>query len=162
MRSDALEVLRPADAAPVIRHTARVRVRYADTDQMQIVWHGKYLEYFELARTELMRECGLPYAEMESVGVQLPLVEAHCRYHAPARYDDVLLVESSVSDYHSPRLRIDYRIATIDEPARTLVTGHTVHAFQDIASGRPGRPHPPFVALLDSIIASSDASNSLV
>jgi acyl-CoA thioesterase FadM len=57
MRSDALEVLRPADAAPVIRHTARVRVRYADTDQMQNVGHGKNHEYFELARTEQMQQC---------------------------------------------------------------------------------------------------------
>lgn len=156
-----LDVLQTGDAAPVIRHTARVRVRYADTDQMQIVWHGKYLEYFELGRTELMRECGLPYAEMESSGVRLPLVEAHCRYHAPARYDDILLVESSVCDYRSPRLRIDYRIATEDAPDRTLVTGHTVHAFQDIGTGRPVRPHPPFVALLDSIITSSASRNSL-
>lgn len=162
MRSDALEVLRSADGARVIRHTAQVRVRYADTDQMQIVWHGKYLEYFELARTELMRACGLPYAVMESLGVRLPLIEAHCRYHAPARYDDMLLVESSVGDYHSPRLRIDYRIATIDAPTLTLVSGHTVHAFQDVATLRPGRPHPPFVAALDSIIASSDAHNTLV
>jgi acyl-CoA thioester hydrolase len=160
MMSGALEVLRSADRAPVIRHTAHVRVRYADTDQMRIVWHGKYLEYFELARTELMRACGLPYAQMESLGVRLPLIEAQCRYHAPARYDDLLVVESSVCDYRSPRLRIDYRITTIDDPARTLVTGHTVHAFQDVATGRPGRPHPPFVSALDSIIASSDARNT--
>ena len=161
MSRPRLEVMQTGDAARVIRHTAQVRVRYADTDQMQIVWHGKYLEYFELGRTELLRECGLPYASMESAGVRLPLVEAHCRYHAPARYDDILLIESSVCDYRSPRLRIDYRIATVEAPDRTLVTGHTVHAFQDVTTGRPVRPHPPFVALLDSIIASSESRNVL-
>ena len=68
------------------------RVRYADTDQMSIVWHGNYFEYFEVGRTELLRTLGFTYRGMEEGGIRLPLVEAHCRFLQPARYDDEILI----------------------------------------------------------------------
>ncbi len=161
MSATAVTVHRSGAEVPAIRYETRLRVRYADTDQMQIVYNGKYLEYFEVGRTELLRACGMPYTSMEAAGVRLPLVEAHCRYHAPARYDDMLVISSEVQDFHSPRLRIEYRIFKADAHTQPIVTGHTVHAFQDVASGRPLRPFAPFVALLEGIIACNTSDNSI-
>jgi acyl-CoA thioester hydrolase len=131
----------------VILHRTHIRVRYADTDQMQIVYNGKYLEYFEVGRTELLRACGLPYATFEREGFRLPLTEAFCRYHAPARYDDMLIIESRVEDFVSPRLRIEYRIVR-EIDGILLVSGHTAHAFIRIDTGRPVRPPEHFVRIL--------------
>ena len=130
-----------------IVHCTAIRVRYADTDQMQIVNNGKYLEYFEVGRTELLRSRGLAYSEFERMGTRLPLIEAHVSYKAPARYDDVLLIESAVEDYHVPRLRIDYSI-TRAGTSDIIATGHTVHAFQEIASGRVIRPPKIFLEIM--------------
>ncbi len=124
---------------PLASHRTAIRVRYADTDQMQIVYNGKYLEYFEVGRTELIRSLGLSYAEIERGGIWLPLIEAHCRYHQPARYDDVLIVESTVADAPRSSLRIDYAIRREDEDT-LLVSGYTTHAFFDVAQQRPTRP----------------------
>jgi acyl-CoA thioester hydrolase len=133
----------------VITHHTHLRVRYADTDQMQIVYNGKYLEYFEVGRTELLRTCGLPYSEFERQGFRLPLSEAYCRYIAPARYDDMLIIESTVENYQAPRLRIDYRIL-LEATTSVLAIGHTVHAFMNIQTGRPVRPPQAFIAVLAS------------
>jgi acyl-CoA thioester hydrolase len=121
-----------------------IRVRYADTDQMQIVYNGKYFEYFEVGRTELIRSLGLPYAEMERRGTRLPLIEAQCRFHLPARYDDVITIESSVLEIPRSTLRIDYSIYR-KETDELLARGYTVHAFLDIATQRPVRPPADFL-----------------
>ncbi len=133
-----------------VSHAARIRVRYADTDQMKIVYNGKYLEYFEVGRTELIRALGYPYAQLERDGILLPLVEAHCRYHQPARYDDLLTVISEVREIPRSTLRIDYRIVLEDNGGKqTLITtGYTVHAFLDVERQRPVRPTPAFLAAL--------------
>ncbi|MDH7515635.1 MAG: thioesterase family protein [Bacteroidota bacterium] len=123
----------------VLTRRTSLRVRYADTDQMQIVYNGKYFEYFEVGRTELLRSVGLPYARLEEGGFRLPLVEAHCEFLSPARYDDILVIETTVRDYTRARLRIDY-IVTKEQDGRTIARGYTVHAFQRIADGRVTRP----------------------
>ena len=82
----------------MIKHSTQIRVRYADTDQMKVVYHGKFLEYFEVGRTALIRSLGLPYAELESRGILLPVIEAYAKYRKPARYDDLLSVEAVVSE----------------------------------------------------------------
>jgi acyl-CoA thioester hydrolase len=123
----------------LVSHRTAIRVRYADTDQMQIVYNGKYLEYFEVGRTELIRSLGLSYVEIERAGIWLPLIEAHCRYHHPARYDDMLIIESTVTDAPRSSLRIDYALRRENEET-VLVTGYTTHAFFDAAQQRPTRP----------------------
>mgnify|MGYP003381883202 CR=1 FL=1 len=136
-----------------ISHRTSIRVRYADTDQMQIVYNGKYLEYFEVARTELLRSLGLAYAEFERMGTRLPLIEAHCTYHLPARYDDVLTIEASVEQYQGARLRIDYAI--FQNGGDTLITGgYTVHVFQEIPSGRVIRPPKIFLETMERGLAT--------
>ena len=82
------------------------RVSYGDTDQMGVVYYGNYLEFFERARTEMLRSAGLPYAELERRGWFLMVIEAHCRYHAPARYDDLLTFRSSVAEVSRVKIKI--------------------------------------------------------
>ena len=135
--------------APLISRHTQIRVRYADTDQMQIVYNGKYLEYFEVGRTELLRALGLPYAELEKAGARLPLVDAHCEYLAPARYDDVLDICSGVEEYHSPRLRILYEIRRAGAE-QLLTRGYTTHAWQSIETGRIIRPPRLFIDAMES------------
>jgi acyl-CoA thioester hydrolase len=114
-----------------------VRVRYAETDQMGIVYYANYLVWFEVGRTDLLRHGGWSYREMEGDGFSLPVVEAHTDYRQPARYDDDLEIRTTGALLSPVRVRFDY---TIERPAdrATLATGHTVHAALD-RSGRPRR-----------------------
>lgn len=122
----------------------RVRVPYADTDQMNMVYHANYLVYFEMARTELLRAYGLPYAKLEQLGVLLPVLEAHAEYRIPARYDDLLTVETGASLNGGIRFRMHYRILRDGE---RLVTGHTDHACVG-RDGRPLRMHPELLGVI--------------
>ena len=130
----------------MIRHETTVRVRYPDTDQMGVVYHAVYLEYFETGRTELLRDFGLPYSALEESGVMLPVLEAHLVMLRPARYDQALTVVSIMNEMPTARLRIDYRILRGDE---LLATGHTLHAFTTVDTMRPVRPPREFMALLE-------------
>jgi len=121
-----------------IKNSTRVRVRYADTDQMGFVYHGKFLEYFEQARADLLRSHGLPYVEIEKQGVYLPVLEAVARYRRPGFYDDLLNVEATMSEIPATKIRIDYRVFREDE-SRPIVEGHTVHAFVNAETSRPIR-----------------------
>jgi acyl-CoA thioester hydrolase len=114
----------------------RVRVAFADTDAMGVVWHGNYLRWFEMGRTELMRPTELPYPALVGRGIHLPVIEALVRYRKPARYDDLLVVRIGRIDAGGVRLRIDYRIEC---DAALIVDGYTEHAFTD-AAGRVIRP----------------------
>ena len=114
----------------------RVRVAFADTDAMGVVWHGNYLRWFEMARTELMRPTELPYPALVGRGIHLPVIEALVRYRKPARYDDLLIVRIGRIHAGGVRLHIDYRIEC---DTALIVDGHTEHAFTD-AAGRVVRP----------------------
>ncbi|MBE0642948.1 MAG: acyl-CoA thioesterase [Bacteroidetes bacterium] len=130
-----------------VSHDTTIRVRYADTDQMQIVYNGKYFEYFEVGRTELMRARGLTYSAFEESGTRLPLVEAHCRFHVPARYDDLLIIRSAVREIPRSTMRVDYDLRR-ECDGILIATGYTTHAFLDIASLRPIRPPALFLDTL--------------
>ena len=120
-----------------VSHTSYLRVRYADTDQMGIVYYGKYFEYFEVARTEMLRECGLPYSKIEEAGYALPVLSASAKYLKGAKYDDLLRIETSMPVRHSPRLEITYSVYN-NGSGELLSTGETVLGF--LQSGRPSRP----------------------
>jgi acyl-CoA thioester hydrolase len=124
-----------ASAASVLRRT-RVRVRYAETDRMGVVYYANYFVWFEIGRTDWLRETGQSYREMEIAGVQLPVIEAHCEYRRPAKYDDDLEIRTRATLLTPVRIRFDYEIVRGDDD--TLVTGHTIHAALD-ARGRPCR-----------------------
>lgn len=103
-----------------------LRVRYAETDQMGIAHHANYFVWFEAARTEFLRTSGTSYADFEREGIFLPVLAADCRYHAPARYDDILEVECSLAQLTPARLSLAYRVT---RDATLIAEGSTVHAF---------------------------------
>jgi acyl-CoA thioester hydrolase len=105
-----------------------IRVRYADTDQMQFVYNGKYLEYFEVGRTEMLREIGLPYDVIEKQGFFLPVLEAYVKYKQPAYYDDILVIKSFLKEIPDLKLRIDYEILR-KNTTDLIAQGFTIHAF---------------------------------
>jgi acyl-CoA thioester hydrolase len=117
----------------LLRETARVRVIYGDTDQMGMVYYGNYLRYFEIARTEFLRQMGAGYrAFEEATGLRLPVVEACVRYRQPGRYDDQLGLFAAVPKVGGASARFDYEIRRLPD-GELLVDGHTVHACIDAA-----------------------------
>lgn len=106
-------------------HVSEVRVRYAETDQMGVVYHAEYLVWCEVGRTDFIRALGLPYAELERRGTALAVAEATIRYHSPARYDDRVHVETRLVDVRSRAITFDYLIRNADSGER-LATARTV------------------------------------
>jgi len=115
--------------------TSNVRVRYAETDKMGVVYHSNYLIWFEIGRTDWLRETGVTYVEMEADGIQLPVIEAHCEYRQGARYDEDIEIRTRAKKLSPVRVQFDYQAIRRADGA-TLATGHTVHATID----RQGRP----------------------
>ena len=112
------------------RTPVKIRVIYADTDAMGIVYHTNYIRWFEIGRTELFREMEILYTEMEASGLNLPLTQAYCHYLLPAYYDDIVLVETDINYLKRASIKFTYRIW--DENRQNLLTeGYTVHACTD-------------------------------
>lgn len=105
-----------------------IRVRYADTDKMQFVYNGKYFEYFEVGRTELLRSIGLPYKKIETMGFQLPVLESFIKYKNAGKYDDLLEVQAIVKELPHPKIHIDYVIKR-NETEEIIAEGYTEHIF---------------------------------
>ena len=120
-----------------------VRVPYADTDQMGVVYYANYFVYFEMARSELLREAGLPYGQLETEGILLPVIEAHCDYEKPARFDDLLEIRTRCTGITGARLRIDYEIRRGDDE---IARGYTRHACMS-PQGRILRPSPELIRI---------------
>jgi acyl-CoA thioester hydrolase len=111
----------------LVKGETRVRVRYAETDQMGVVYHANYLVWFEVGRVELMRQQGLNYKLLEKEeGCWIVVAEATARYKAPARYDDELIVETTVRGVRGPVIRFGYRILRLED-RRLLCEGETTH-----------------------------------
>ena len=114
-----------------------VRVRYAETDKMGVVYYANYLVWFEVGRGDLLRSLGWTYREMELAGVSLPVIEALCSYQRPARYDDEIEIRTRGRMLSPVRMEFEYEVIMIKD--RTVAaTGRTVHAALD-TSGRPCR-----------------------
>ena len=116
---------------------SRVRVRYAETDQMGVVYYANYYVWFEVGRTDLLRAAGGSYRDMERDGLQLPVIESHCEYRQPAKYDDELEVRTTGAVVSPVRIKFSYELVRPRDNA-TLAIGHTIHAALD-AAGRPRR-----------------------
>jgi len=119
------------------RCISRVRVRYAETDKMGVVYYANYLVWFEVGRTDLLRQTGMTYRDMESEGLALPVIEARCTYRIPARYDDDLEIRTEATMLSPVRVRFDYEVTRAGDQA-VLADGHTVHAALD-SVGKPRR-----------------------
>lgn len=127
----------------MIQTKTQIRVRYAETDKMGVVYHANYAQYFEVARTEMFREIGLSYAAMESNGIMLPLVDLYCKYHKPAHYDDLLTILVSIEDMPNVKIKFKYKI--FNEDNTLLTEGYTTLAFIDMKTNRPIRM-PEYIA----------------
>jgi acyl-CoA thioester hydrolase len=112
-----------------------VRVRYAETDTMGVVYYANYMVWFEVGRSDWLRDTGWTYRAMEADGFQLPVIQAHCDYKQSARYDDELEIRTRASLVSPVRIQFDYDVVRPVDGI-TLATGHTVH----VAIGPSGRP----------------------
>jgi len=125
-------------APKMIVTETKIRVRYADTDQMKMVYYAKYFEYFEQGRSDLLRQIGLSYPEIERMGYYLPVIEAYANYKKPARYDELLNVKVMVKDIPQARIRIEYELYN-EDTQELLANGYTCHSFISAMTGKPAR-----------------------
>ena len=125
-----------------------IRVRYAETDGMRVVYHGNYLTYFEEARTNLFRSIGVVYSEIEKNGIYFVVLEAQVTYRRSAVYDDVLHVKATLAELPLMKLTIKYEI-TRNNDSEILVTGQTVHAFTNALTNKPIRPPKNYLELME-------------
>jgi acyl-CoA thioester hydrolase len=126
-----------------------VRVRYQETDKMQVVYHANYLIWFEVGRTEMIREMGFPYRRFEDIGFMLPVTEANVKYKKPARYDDELVIRTKVSRCEGVRLELAYEVLRLPE-RELLVSGETHHVWTstDLKPVRLEKRMPELYALM--------------
>ncbi|MBD3723666.1 MAG: acyl-CoA thioesterase [Flavobacteriaceae bacterium] len=113
----------------------QVRVRYAETDQMGVVYHGNYAQFFEMGRVEWLRNMGISYKSMEEEGIMLPVVSLTMNYKKSARYDDLLTVRTILKKLSSVKIEFDYEI--YNEENELLTIGNSILVFVDMKTGRP-------------------------
>ncbi len=156
----------PADSA-----STEIRVRYAETDAMGVVYYANYLVWFELGRTDWIRAHGMSYRELEDAGILLPVIEAHCAYKASARYDDLVRLETRVVALSPARVSFAYRATRTDAATGTatdagtdggetlLAEGRTAHVFLT-REGRIARlnRHPRLWRALTGAFAAGGAA----
>ncbi len=133
---------------------ARVRVRYAETDQMGVVYHANYLIWMEVGRVEYCRASGFRYRDLEAAGILLAVVEANCRYLSPALYDDEVVIETNIEEATPRLVRFSYRLYSgEDADRRLLAEGFTKHVFcgrDRKAAKLPKQYHPIFGVTVSS------------
>jgi len=120
------------------KHQIQVRVRYSETDQMGVVYHGNYLPYFEIGRVEWLRNKGVSYKLMEESGIALPIVSMNINYKKPARYDELLTVSTVFKSLSSVKVEFDCEIH--NEKCELLTTAHFILVFVDLSTGKPINP----------------------
>jgi len=128
-------------------HDVEVRVRYGETDQMGVVYHGSYVPYFEIGRVEWLRNKGVSYKSLEETGIALPIVSMHINYKKPARYDELLTVNTKLRKYSGVKIEFDCEIR--NENQELLTTAHFVLVFVDIKLGKPVLPPQYILDILE-------------
>lgn len=128
----------------MITSSSEIRVRYAETDKMGVVYHSNYFIWFEVARVKMLDELGCPYTTLEERGFLLPVMEASSKYLRPARFDDRVIIHLKIQKIPSVRFRVDYEL-TIEETI--IAQAHTVHAFMS-PDGRAIRPPQDLLELM--------------
>lgn len=118
-------------------HETKLRVRYAETDQMGYVYYGNYATYYEVARVESIRKLGLTYKALEEAGVMMPVLENHSKFIMPAKYDEELTVRTSIKEL--PGVKITFFYEIFNEQNKLIHEGHTLLVFVNMSSGRPCR-----------------------
>jgi len=131
----------------MFQYNYRFKVRYKDIDQMGVMYYSRYFEYYESARTDMMRSLGLTYKELEAQGTMMPVVHAESDYKAGPGFDDHLICTTEIREIHRNRMEIHYRIVNEQEPEKVLNRGMTIHAFMK-PSGKPTRIPEVLMSLL--------------
>ncbi|MET0760040.1 MAG: thioesterase family protein [Flavobacterium sp.] len=130
-------------------HQIQVRVRYSETDQMGVVYHGNYIPYFEMGRVEWLRNKGVSYKSMEERGIALPIVSMNINYKKSARYDELLTVKTKFKSQTSVKIEFDCEIH--NEENELLTTAHFILVFIDLKTGRPIVPPAYINELLEAM-----------
>ena len=130
----------------MISFKTQIRVRFCETDKMQFLHHAKYIEYFEVARTEMLRYYGLPYKTIEDNGIEMPVMEILVKYKNAAFYDELLTIEACVSEMNSPKVHIDYKV--YKENGQLAAEGYTVLVFIKTSTKKACRPPEFYVNTL--------------
>jgi acyl-CoA thioester hydrolase len=121
-------------------HITRIRVRYAETDQMDIVYYGNYAQYFEVGRAECIRDLGFTYKKMEEMGIRMPVVQMECRFLRPAHYDDLITIKTQLRELPEAH-QIIFHHEVYNEANKLLTTGKVILYFIDSHTGkRTGLP----------------------
>lgn len=128
-------------------HEEKIRVRYAETDQMGYVYYGNYAAYYEVARTEMLRKTGFSYKELEEMGVMMPVLEMNIKYSQPAKYDELLTVKVIIKEKPSVRIKFEYEV--YNEEGIILNTGNTQLVFVDMARNRPCKAPKVFMKKME-------------
>ena len=116
-------------------HKTKLRVQYSETDKMGVVYHGNYIQYFEVGRVELLRSLGLSYKQLEEMGYSLPVVNYNIDYKKPAFYDDELTIETTILQVPSVKIVFSYK--TYNSDGDLLNTAETTLVFVDMKTGKP-------------------------
>ncbi len=132
----------------MISATTEVRIRYSETDKMGYVYYGNYAQFFEIGRTNMLREYGMTYREMEAQGIMLPVRSMEIRYHSPAFYDDLLIVTTFMRKKPSKRLEFEHEIH--NEAGKLIVTGKVELVFVSESTRRPTDAPEYFMKAIES------------
>ena len=127
-------------------YSTTVRVRYGETDQMGVVYHGNYTQYFEIARTEWLRSMGVTYKYMEKTGIMLPVISLSFNFKKPAFYDDLLTIKVYLKKTPNVKIEFDYEITNQDN--EIICTGNTILVFINSTSRRPTKCPDYFIEKL--------------
>lgn len=119
------------------KSTTKTRVRYSETDQMGVVYHGNYAQFFELGRTEWLRKLGVTYKDMEISGIMLPVISLNCNFIKSAIYDDILTIETILLKKPMVKIEFDYKIT--NQNNELICTGNSVLAFMNMKTSKPTR-----------------------
>ncbi len=122
----------------MLRTTTELRVRFSETDRMKFVYNPKYYEYFEIGRTEMLRDIGLSYKSIEDQGYHLPVIESKAKYLSPAFYDEIIIIESMMEELPAIKIHIDYNVIRKSDH-KLLAQGYTEHVFMKDSSGKAVR-----------------------
>lgn len=133
----------------MITAEAQLRVRFAETDAMGVVYHANYLPWCEVGRLKLIKSIGLSYKKMNDDGYHLPVVEAHLNYKYPAKFDDLVTIRAAIKERPTVKVKVEYEILA---NGKLLATGHTMHVFVNIL-GQPVRPPKD---VLDTLLEAFD------
>lgn len=130
-------------------HQTQIRVRYSETDQMRVVYHGNYAQYFEIGRVEWLRNKGISYKWMEENGVMLPVVSLTMNYKKPARYDELLTLRTILKNRTTVKIEFDYELYNSND--ELLTTGNSILVFVDMKTGKPISPPQYILDVLNRV-----------